>query len=145
MSDAFDVPTELDEVVVLAPGSTVSVDNFPDPQNVNLVTPNSVNEYSELLVPYATVTTVLMYTVPISTSFLIKQVNGWGDTNGEFLIKVDGTVVGGGRTTAADPNFLGNYLSAPITATTGQLVTITAEHYNMTSHIMKANLMGSLG
>ena len=125
-------------------------------QNVNIVSPdplpvtvvaevdftNAVNIYGAVLVPYATVTTILSYTVPVGVTFYASQVVCWGDTNGEFLIKVNGVTKGGGRTTAAEANFLGNYVSAPIEALTGQVVTITAEHYNTATRTMKANLMG---
>lgn len=125
-------------------------------QNVDIVSPiplpviivgeetfaNAVNIYSDALVPYATVTTILSYTVPAAVTFYASQVECWGDTNGEFLIKVDGVTMGGGRTTAADANWYGNYVSAPIKALTGQIVTVTAEHYNFTAHVMKANLLG---
>jgi hypothetical protein len=118
----------------------------PDPLPVQVVSEvdfaNAVNVYSEALVPYATPTTILSYTVPAAVTFYLTQVMCWGDTNGEFLIKVDGVTAGGGRTTAADPNFPGNYSTAPIVATTGQIVTITAEHYNVATKTMKANLMG---
>jgi hypothetical protein len=105
---------------------------------------NAVNIYAEMLVPYGTVTTILSYTVPASVTFYCTQVNGWGDTCGEFLIKVDGVTAGGGRSTASDPNFFGNFVTAPIVATTGQVVTITAEQYqpSMGTYNMKANLMG---
>lgn len=105
---------------------------------------NTVNSYSETLVPFATVTTILTYTVPVAQTLNITQVIGWGDTSGEFLIKVNGLTKGGGRSTAADPNFQGDYRGAPIVAMAGDIVTITAEHYNPSAKTMKANLLGGI-
>jgi len=105
---------------------------------------NTVNSYSETLVPFATVTTILTYTVPALQTLHVTEVIGWGDTSGEFLIKVNGLTKGGGRSTAADPNFLGDYRGAPIVAMAGDVVTITAEHYNPSAKTMKANLLGGI-
>jgi hypothetical protein len=105
---------------------------------------NTVNSYSETLVPFATVTTVLTYVVPLAQTLNILEVIGWGDTSGEFLIKVNGITKGGGRSTAANPNFVGTYQSAPIVATAGDTVTVTAEHYNPSPKTMKINLMGGI-
>jgi len=121
----------------------VSVTNFPPVQNVRVVggTTTGINVYSSALVPYATVTTILTYTVTTAT-LSIFGVFGWGDTSGEFLVKLNGTVVGGGRTTAASPNFYANYEPAAINAVNGDVITITAEHYNIAARTMKANLLG---
>lgn len=105
---------------------------------------NTVNSYSETLVPFATVTTILTYLVPVSQTLNITRVIGWGDTSGEFLVKVNGITKGGGRSTAAEPNFIGEYQGAPIVAVAGDTVTITAEHYNPSAKTMKANLMGGI-
>jgi len=132
-----------------APSGTQDVNIVgPDPLPVQVVSEvnfaSAVNIYAELLVPYATVTTILSYAVPAAVTFYGTQVIGWGDTCGEFLIKVDGIIVGGGRSTASYPNFIGDYTTAPFVATTGQIVTITAEQYqpSMGTYTMKANLMG---
>lgn len=103
--------------------------------------PNAINFYSEALVPYATVTTILTFIVATAT-FNISSFIGWGDTCGEFLVKVNGVTMGGGRTTAATPTFTGDYSQGPIPTVLGDVITITAEHYNTTSHTMKANLIG---
>jgi hypothetical protein len=141
--------TPIRVIGTFAPSGTQNVDIIsPIPLPVIIVGDatfaNVVNVYAELLVPYATVTTILSYTVPVGVTFHIAQVEGWGDTNGEFLVKVDGVTKGGGRTTAADANYYGNFISAPIPATAGQVVTITAEQYqpSMGAYVMKANLMG---
>lgn len=105
---------------------------------------STVNTYSETLVPFATPTTILTYLVPVSQTLYVTEAIGWGDTSGEFLIKINGITKGGGRTTAATPNFEGDYLSAPIIAMAGDMVTIVAEHYNPSPKTMKANLMGGI-
>lgn len=105
---------------------------------------STVNSYSETLVPFATPTTILTYLVPVGQTLYVTEAIGWGDTNGEFLIKVNGITKGGGRTTAADPNFQGEYISAPIIAMAGDTVTIVAEHYNPASKTMKANLLAGI-
>lgn len=105
---------------------------------------NTINTYSETLVPFATVTTILTYTVPVAQTLNVTEIIGWGDTSGEFLIKVNGITKGGGRSTAAVPTFTGDYRSAPIVAVAGDLVTITAEHYNPSVKTMKANLLGGI-
>jgi len=104
----------------------------------------TVNSYSETLVPFATVTTILTYIVPDGQTLNITGVLCWGDTSGEFLIKVNSMTKGGGRSTAADPNFQGDYRSAPIIANAEDMVTITAEHFNPSSKTMKANLLGGI-
>lgn len=105
---------------------------------------STVNTYSETLVPFATPTTILTYLVPALQTLYVTEAIGWGDTSGEFLIKVNGITKGGGRTTAATPNFAGDYVSAPIIASSGDTVTIVAEHFNPASKIMKANLLGGI-
>lgn len=102
---------------------------------------NSTNVYSQVLVPYATITTILTFVVATAT-FNISSFIGWGDTCGEFLVKVNGVTKGGGRTTAATPTFTADYIDGPIPTLLGDVITITAEHYTITSHIMKANLLG---
>lgn len=102
---------------------------------------NAQNIYSEALVPYATVTTILTFVVATDT-FNISGFIGWGDTCGEFLLKVNGITKGGGRTTAAEPITTPNYLNGPVPTILGDVITITAEHYTVTSHTMKANLIG---
>lgn len=103
-----------------------------------------INQYSEALVPFNTETTVLSYLVPVGQTFYILGMKGWGDTNGEFFIKIDGTIVGGNRTTAALPACDSEFAVAPIKANTGSLITITAIIYTMTTHTMRANLLGGV-
>jgi len=105
---------------------------------------NTINSYSETLVPFNTETTILTYIVPDGQTLSILGVVSWGDTDGEFLIKVNGITKGGGRNTAATPVFFGDYRSAPIVANAEDTITITANHYNPSSRTMKANLLGGV-
>lgn len=105
---------------------------------------STVNIYSEALVPFNTETTILTYTVPANQRMYVTQVHGWGYTNGEFVIKVDGDAKSGGFTSAAEPNYDGNFVSAPIVADAGQVVTITLSHMNPAAKTMKANLLGGI-
>jgi hypothetical protein len=105
---------------------------------------STVNVYSEALVPFNTETTILTYTVPADQRLYITQVHGWGYTNGEFVIYVDGDAKSGGFTSAAEPNYDGNFVTAPIVADAGQIVTITLSHMNPAAKTMKANLLGGI-
>jgi hypothetical protein len=125
-------------------------------QDTSIVSPNPIpvtisglpaytstwNQYSEALVPFNTETTILSHLV--TSTFYILGIEGWGDTCGEFFIKVDGTIVGGSRTTAAIPTCFTNYTSAPIQVNAGSIVTITATHYVPTTHTMRTNLFGGI-
>jgi len=104
----------------------------------------TINSYSETLVPFATYTTVLTYTVPLGQTLNITEVIGWGDTSGEFLIQINGITKGGGRTTAATPNFIGDYSKAPIIAMSEDIITIIVEHFNPSAKTMKANLLAGI-
>lgn len=105
---------------------------------------STVNVFSSALVAFNTVTTILSYLVPAGQTLYITGIDGWGDTDGEFLVKVDGVEEGGGRTTAATPNVQRDYKTAPIIATEGQTVTITACHFNPSAKTMKGNLLGGI-
>lgn len=103
--------------------------------------PNSTNVYSQALVPFSSVTTILTFVVAVPT-FTVFSFIGWGDTVGEFLIKVNGVTKGGGRTSAATPVFTADYTFGPIPTVLGDVITITAEHFYTATHTMKANLIG---
>lgn len=91
-------------------------------------------------VPYGVETTILSYT-PI-LPFSITQVVGWGTYDGEFLIRVAGTAVGGGRTSAADRTLDIEYESAPIPVGSGQTITVTILEYGPGLQQFRANLLG---
>jgi hypothetical protein len=104
----------------------------------------TVNVFSEVDAPYATETTILSYTVPITKILDMTSAVGWGTFDGEFLIRIDGTLVGGGRTSAAQRNWVGNYISAPLMAVAGHVVTISITHYSTSVQHFRANLLGGL-
>lgn len=103
-----------------------------------------VNQYGEILVPFNTETTIISYVVPTGQTFYILGMNGWGDTSGEFFVKIDGNIVGGDRTTAAVPSCKANYQAAPIPASAGSIVTISVITYVPTAHIMRAIILGGI-
>lgn len=109
----------------------------------NAFTP--VNIYGENLVPVATEVNIVSYSVPPTKTFDIKDVIAWGDWDAEILVKVDGSVKGGGRFSPAVRMMSASYDSAPIIALSGQVVTITAvTNSSVATQIIKANLMGGL-
>lgn len=91
-------------------------------------------------VPFGIETTVLSYTPLLP--FSITQVVGWGTYDGEFLIRINGTIVGGGRTSAADRTLDIEYESAPIPVGSGQLITVTILEYGPGTHQFRVNLLG---
>jgi hypothetical protein len=112
--------------------------------NVNVVseTPlNGVNQFDEDSVPYNVETTILSY-IPAST-LLVSQVIAWGDVAGEFFIRVDGTQVGGGRTSEADRTIILPY-QTPIEVASGSAITISVVHFKASSEMFKTNLIGDL-
>jgi hypothetical protein len=105
---------------------------------------STINNYAETLVPFDTETTILSYTVSAGQTLYITAVIGWGDTNGEFFVRVNTVQKGGGRNTAADPSFVGDYHTAPIIANAGDMVTISVHHFNTSTRTMKVNLLGGI-
>lgn len=82
---------------------------------------------------------------------------GWGDVAGDFIITWDDGVnpentVGGLRTTEAKKTDQALFESRPITLAgnleavpdTGITIRVRAEHYSTTSHVLKANLFGTI-
>lgn len=104
-----------------------------------------INVFGSNLAPVATETTVVSYTVPAGRTFDITGFTGWGDWDAEFLLKVDINVVGGGRSSPSDRMIVVPYGVATITATAGQVVSVTAiTNQADATQMMKANLLGSL-
>src|ERR1700674_355538 len=91
-------------------------------------------------VPYGIETTILTHTV--TTSFAISQVVAWGTYDGEFLIRNNSTIVGGGRTSAADRTLNVTYTVAPIPTTAGDVVTVTILEYGPGLQQFRCNLLG---
>lgn len=103
-----------------------------------------VNVFSEVDAMFATETTILTYTVPAGMTLSLTTVIGWGDNVGEFLVRVDGVLRGGGRTSAATLTLDLPYDSAPIIANAGQVVTVTITHYAPATRHFRANMLGGL-
>jgi hypothetical protein len=77
-------------------------------------------------VPYGVETTILTYTV--TTGLYINQIIAWGQYDGEFLVRQNGVIISGGRTSAADRTLNLTY-SEPLHTTTGDIIIITILEY----------------
>jgi hypothetical protein len=91
-------------------------------------------------VPYGTETVILTHTV--TTPFAINELIAWGTYDGEFLIRQNGTIVGGGRTSAADRTLDLVYAAAPIPTTAGDVITVTILEYGPGLQQFRCNLLG---
>jgi hypothetical protein len=91
-------------------------------------------------VPFGIETTILSHTV--TTPFSISQLVAWGTYDGEFLIRNNGVIVGGGRTSAADRTLNLTYTVAPIPTTSGDVVTVTILEYGPGTQQFRCNLIG---
>lgn len=103
-----------------------------------------INVFSEVDAGFATETTILTYTVPASLTLNITRVIAWGDWDGEYLVRIDGVLRGGGRTSVADRTLNIPYDTGPIIATSAQVVTVTITHYDPATKHFRANLLGGL-
>jgi hypothetical protein len=92
-------------------------------------------------VPGGIETTILTYTVPVA-SFHVRQLVGWGTYDGEFLIRKNGTIVGGGRTSAAERTLNILYAAGQIPTVSGDTVTVTILEYGPGLHQFRVNLLG---
>jgi hypothetical protein len=91
-------------------------------------------------IPATIETTLLTYTVV--TPIHISQLIGWGTYVGEFLIKKNGVIVGGGRTSAAEQTLDVDYETAPIVTAMGDTITVTILHYGPGLRQFRCNLLG---
>lgn len=91
-------------------------------------------------VPFGIETTILSYTPLLP--FSITQMVGWGTYDGEFLIRVNGIIVGGGRTSAADRTLDVEYESAPVPVGSGQTILVTILEYGPGLQQFRTNLLG---
>jgi hypothetical protein len=110
-----------------------SVSIVPSATGVNLFATNDS-------VPYGIETVILTYT-PI-VAFHITQIIGWGMYDGEFLLRVNGVIVGGGRTSAAERTLDIEYETAAIPTNPGDVITITILEYGPGLQQFRANLLG---
>jgi len=90
-------------------------------------------------VPYGVETVILSYTT--TGTFSITQVVAWGTYDGEFLIRQNGTIVGGGRTSAADRTLNVTYES-PVPTSLGDVITVTILEYGPGLQQFRCNLIG---
>jgi len=114
----------------------VTVTNFPGEGN-------AVNAFAQVNAAPITETTIVSYTVPATKTFSLAHTISWGDYDGEFLIRVDGTLLGGGRTSAAERTLTLDFEGA-LVATTGQVVTVSIIHYAPGIRLFRANILGGL-
>jgi hypothetical protein len=106
----------------------------PSPTGVNLFATSDT-------VPSGVETTVLSYTVPVASFHVIRLV-GWGTYVGEFLIRRNGSIVGGGRTSTATQTLDVSYAVAPIPAVSGDTLTVTVLQYGPGPRQFRVNLLG---
>lgn len=119
--------------LIVTGGSTPVVTGIP----VNIFAENTT-------VPPSILTTILSYTVPMGQVFEISGLSGWGTYDGEFVLKVDGTQVGGGWSSPSVRTLELSYGNGTITAIAGQVVTIRVTQYSSTTEDFKTNLLGNL-
>lgn len=110
-------------------GTTVIV---PSVNGVNIFATNSS-------IPFGIETTLLTYTTV--TTLNIKQFIGWGTYDGEFLLRLNGVIVGGGRTSAAQRTLDINY-DVGVSTSPGDLVEVTILEYGPGIQQFRANLIG---
>jgi hypothetical protein len=97
----------------------------------------TVNIFATADATYGVETTILSYTnVGITW---VTQVVGWGQYDGEFLVRINGTIVGGGRTSAADRTL---QLNQPFATIAGDVITVTILEYGPGTQNFRANLIG---
>lgn len=116
----------------------------PNPIPVTVVSEyvNPVNVFGEVDVPFATETTIVSYTVPLTKTFDLTGAICWGEYVGEVFVRVDGVQRGGGWTTAAQITLDLEFDDAPVIATPGQVVTVSIIHYKAATRHFKANILG---
>jgi hypothetical protein len=108
----------------------VNVVSAPSSTTINIFATNSS-------VTYGTETTILTYTnVGISN---ITQIIAWGTYDGEYLLRINGTIVGGGRTSAAQRTLS---IVAPFPTVVSDVITITILEYGPGTQQFRANLIG---
>jgi hypothetical protein len=97
----------------------------------------TVNIFATADATFGVETTILSYT---NTGIKwITQVIGWGQYDGEFLVRINGTIVGGGRTSAADRTL---QLDEPFSTISGDVITVTILEYGPGLQNFRANLIG---
>jgi hypothetical protein len=124
------------------PGTEITVLQGTIPWLVSIVpNPSSINIFATSnTVPNGVETPILTYTA--TANFSISQLIAWGNWNGEYLIRQNGIIVGGGSTTAAQLLLNVSYVSAPIPILLGDVVTVTILEYGSGMRQFRVNLLG---
>jgi len=126
------IETDADgNVLVNVAMGTVTI--APSGTGVNIFATNSA-------VPTGVETTVLSYTTVFP--FHISRLVGWGNVDAEFLVKVNGVIVGGGMTSPSERTLDMDYDVAPIPTNTGDVVTVTARQDSGFTRRIRVNLLG---
>jgi hypothetical protein len=100
-----------------------------------------INIYGDSLCAGSVDAPVLTYTVPSAHTLRIYGVICWGDYDAEFLIWVDGVIRGGGRTSPSSRTLYLPYIHAPISATAGENVVVSANHGCPAERTFRCNLL----
>jgi hypothetical protein len=90
-------------------------------------------------VPFGIETTILTYNV--TSGLYINQIIAWGQYDGEFLVRQNGTIISGGRTSAADRT-LNLIYSEPLHTISGDVITVTILEYGPALQQFRAQLLG---
>ena len=115
----------------------VIVDPVPAAANLNVFVEN-------LSVSPNSTTTLFTYTVPAGVTYNLNGFIGWGTYDGEFLVKLNGSNVGGGWSSPTNRTLSIDYGNTPIIATTGDVITITITNYATASQTFRLNVLGEL-
>jgi len=99
--------------------------------------PTTINIFATANATFGIETIILSYT-NIGIKW-VTQVIGWGQYDGEFLVRINGIIVGGGRTSAADRTL---QLQEPFSTVSGDVITVTILEYGPGSQNFRANLIG---
>lgn len=102
-----------------------------------VINPNTINKFATADATFGVETVILSYT-NIGITW-VTQVIGWGQYDGEFLVRINGTIVGGGRTSAADRTL---QLKEPFHTILGDVITVTILEYGPGTQNFRANLIG---
>lgn len=104
-----------------------------------------VNEYAEnLAVPPNSTTTLFTYTVPVGMTYNINGLIGWGTYDGEWIITINGSNVGGGWSSPTNRTLQLDYNVIPIVASAGSIVEVTITNYASSSQTFRMNLLTEL-
>ena len=114
----------------------VIVDNTPSAST-------ALNKYGSVSVAPNTPTVIATYTVPTGKTLDVDAFVVWGDVDAAWTLSVDGTPVGGTRTSPSKlSDSIAYTVSIPVAA--GSTVQVQATHYASSSQLLYANLEGNI-